>query len=962
LTLDKFSFINDATQVYGSGDIDWSDNWAINTILDLRALDINPWVGAWPASHPLQGKLGLSLDQKFLHISDSYLAVSGAPLSINATLVIDREASVVSGDLDWKHLRWPIDGEAALVTSDTGNLTLNGSLDDWRIKGQVAVGTAKIPTGQFRIDGHGDKDHIQGTISEGSVFGGTASGSAEYDWNEHRWSAAIDVARIDFGSVIATWPGEIYGHIDASGQKAPFRLDLQIDQLRGTLRDLPVAVDGHIGLGEKRFDAVDLLLTHGNSNAALHGDLYATTGLAFDIDVDDTGRYLSDSAGAFDAVGRLSLHNSEPALHINGSSRGIQYGNVKVTDIEIVDQATAGHGIDAEVTVAEIELAGTAIEDIRLLVNMDKDSQSLQFDGSYGPARVHLLVDGAIIDRQDPLGWNGHLQELELTIADQERVTLLEPADLHLSATQASIRRACIGNDIGMRLCTTADGNTHGEVGLSLELTDLPADLANAFANTRMNFEQLLSGSLNWRTVPGSGVTGSGKLTLSPGTIAGVERPELAIETGTGELAFDIANGKLLSGNATLPLPGFGNVSAEFSMSDISERPTSSVTGSLDLALLDIELLAAYLPAIDEAHGSLQTSLRLAGTLAEPLVTGSIDLGDSRIVYRPTGLTVEELNLSGTLQADGLFQLNGTFKAGEGRGEIRNRSNRRDLDTRFLELELRGDNLTLVDVEDIHAIADLDVQISYGQDTLTIGGRIEIPHARVEPSNLNLARDAESDDVIIVAGELPEDSIESTKQRKLQIAGSLEVGFGDDILIDLGLASAKLTGRTLFTWGDNIIPMADGRYDLTGSVQAFGQVLEITEGALRFPKVPANNPFIRVRAIRQIYGNPQVKTTGILIDGTLRRPSITAYTDPFTTEERALAMLVTGSDFDFEQGVGAIDFGTYIAPRIFVSYGVSLFEQENVLRVRYDLSRGFGITATSGENEAGLDLNYRLER
>jgi translocation and assembly module TamB len=190
----------------------------------------------------------------------------------------------------------------------------------------------------------------------------------------------------------------------------------------------------------------------------------------------------------------------------------------------------------------------------------------------------------------------------------------------------------------------------------------------------------------------------------------------------------------------------------------------------------------------------------------------------------------------------------------------------------------------------------------------------------------------------------------------------LEVGFGDDVLIDLGLATAKLTGRTLFTWEDDIIPMADGHYDLTGSVQAFGQVLEVTEGGLRFPKIPADNPFIRVRAVRQIYGNPQVKTAGILVEGTVRRPSITAYTDPLTTEERALAMLVTGSDFDFEQGVGAIDFGTYIAPRIFVSYGVSLFDQENVLRVRYDLSRGFGVTVTSGEKESGLDLNYRIER
>jgi translocation and assembly module TamB len=194
------------------------------------------------------------------------------------------------------------------------------------------------------------------------------------------------------------------------------------------------------------------------------------------------------------------------------------------------------------------------------------------------------------------------------------------------------------------------------------------------------------------------------------------------------------------------------------------------------------------------------------------------------------------------------------------------------------------------------------------------------------------------------------------------ISGSIGVEFGDDVTIDLGPATAKVTGKTVFTWDEDLIPIADGRYDLTGSVQAFGQLLEITEGGLRFPQVPANNPFIRIRAEREIYGNSQVKTAGILVDGTLKHLSIEPYTRPGTTEERALTLLVTGSDFDFEQGLGAIDFGTYIAPRVYVSYGVGLFETENVIRVRYDLKRGFGITATSGQKETGVDLSYRIER
>ena len=86
------------------------------------------------------------------------------------------------------------------------------------------------------------------------------------------------------------------------------------------------------------------------------------------------------------------------------------------------------------------------------------------------------------------------------------------------------------------------------------------------------------------------------------------------------------------------------------------------------------------------------------------------------------------------------------------------------------------------------------------------------------------------------------------------------------------------------------------------------------------------------------------------------------FTYPLTTEERALTLLATGSDFDYEQGVGAVDFGTYIAPRFYVSYGIGLFERDNVVSARYELKRGFGIKASSGKRDSGVDFNYRLDK
>jgi translocation and assembly module TamB len=166
----------------------------------------------------------------------------------------------------------------------------------------------------------------------------------------------------------------------------------------------------------------------------------------------------------------------------------------------------------------------------------------------------------------------------------------------------------------------------------------------------------------------------------------------------------------------------------------------------------------------------------------------------------------------------------------------------------------------------------------------------------------------------------------------------------------------------VFTWTGDPIPQANGRFKLAGEILAFGQKLDITEGSVAFADVPANDPYLRIRAEREIFGNTQVRQAGVLVAGNLSRPTIEAYTVPLTTEERALTLLVTGSEFDYEKGIGAVGFGTYIAPRVYASYDIGLFDTENVIRVRYDLTRGLGITATSGQKDSGVDLSYRIEK
>ena len=102
---------------------------------------------------------------------------------------------------------------------------------------------------------------------------------------------------------------------------------------------------------------------------------------------------------------------------------------------------------------------------------------------------------------------------------------------------------------------------------------------------------------------------------------------------------------------------------------------------------------------------------------------------------------------------------------------------------------------------------------------------------------------------------------------------------------------------------------------------------------------------------------PAAPATRLYHPAALRRRRIRAL-----FRRRAWTLLVTGTDFDQGQGVSGFDVGFYIAPRLFISYGVSLFEDENVISARYDIKRGFGIKVTSGQRETGLDVSYTIDR
>jgi translocation and assembly module TamB len=701
-----------------------------------------------------------------------------------------------------------------------------------------------------------------------------------------------------------------------------------LDNVDGSIRGVELRANGAVDVAVGIFEARGLRIEHGESWLMLDGSPALETGLAFEARIADANSYVDGVAGELHANGHARITETQAAIDLVLQSPEFIVRDSKFADVSIVAEGT-------------------------------HEQQSIKLSAVSLDTPLKLGVTGAFDDWHKPLesSWRGNVESFNLDLGDHHAMALTTASQLEFSMRHAQLTGFCFGDQTGSLLCANGAWNNNGDYSVDVQMTTVSASIVEHVFDVGLIFDQLVNGTLRWQHSDALGTSGRGKLSVSPGTIRAFDDDKNVLATGHGIVDFDVENGTLLSGVVELPLPGTGGLAGNFSMLDVTAGADSDVKGNVDIVITDLRRA----PLVDSVSGFLHATIELSGTPGDPVLAGDLTVKDGSLRYMPIGLQLREMNLVGHMDDDFRFDLSGSFVAGEGRAQIISSGDYSDADETGLRFHIKGDNLTLINVPDVMVTVNSDIDVSLSKDVLTINGNLLVPTARITPTVISASKVNESADVVIVAGELPDAPEEVQRGNGLQFAGELDVSLGDSVIVDLDLARATVTGGVKFNWMGDAIPMANGRYDIAGSVQAFGQVLDITEGALRFPNVPADNPFIRLIAEREIFGNTQVKRAGVLVDGSARRPTVEAFTVPLTTEERAMTLLVTGSDFDYEQGVGAIDFGTYIAPRLFISYGVGVFERENVISARYDIVKGFGIKASSGSKESGVDLNYRFE-
>jgi len=965
LEFEVLELMGDEVQVDGGGRLGWDEELDVAATLDVVRFSPRRWIAEWGEADPLSGGLTLAWSDKQIRFGLQDLAAPGSFEVLRGSVTVDPSDGAVVADLEWRDLAWPPGSGAAepIVRSREGQARLSGQLDRWTVSGELGLSGPDFPAGRLRVEGGGDTTSLRFSVPQAAVLGGNLQGEFEMTWSpEVLWAASARVQNLATAPLAPDFAGRISGEFAVRGRPEQDALEIEIGELAGMVRQRNVQARGDLVIESGRTRARDLWVRSGQSEVTLNGRMDKPEGLAFNARIDSLADLVDGASGVFAGNGLISLAPAQPVLRLQGEGHDLQWGDTAIGYLHATSPAGRDEVIQLEMTA--IEFGSGRIETLAAEAGGTSPLENLSVQAELADSRVELRLAGRIEDWTAPLGsgWSGQLQELRLDTQTGQFIELEQAVGLKANAAAFVLQPACFRGDREGRLCLEATWRPQGERVLRASLDDVSPNLAMTLLESDLVFTQRLSGVLEWRQHPRAHAAARVDLEISPGEMKDKLDDEHMLRTGSGRFGFEVAAGRLHSGNLDIPITGGGNIDSDFSVPDLSAGMNSPVQGRLQVNLTDIAPLMRLIPGVEGSSGPVTADMSLSGSLNDPKLTGHASLVRGTLSHFASGLVLEDIQLAGAVYQYGQTELTGSFRAGSGRGSIRSVLNFQDVLKPELLLQIQGDNLTLVNVPDLNVTANPDVRLVWREGTVNIEGRIVIPAARLSPRYLPTSATTESADVVIVAGEDPLAVPQQSASRDWRLRGALTLELGDDVQLLLDRAKTQVRGSTTFSWQGAPIPVADGSFSLTGEIHAYGQLLKVTEGRVNFSNRPADNPFLNIRAEREIYGNSQVTRAGVLVTGTLKEPILEPYSVPMTNRERALALLVTGSDFNYEQGVGTVEVGMYIAPKLFISYGIGLFDDQSVISARYDLGRGFGIKTTSGQRESGADITYTIER
>ncbi len=958
----------------------WRGPWIVLARLQARTREAGPV--------EMRGRLSIADD--LLQFED-FEVTRPSPVRIEGVLALTaQEESALR--LSWEKLRWPRKDVLPWLHSPRGTLSIEGP---WRrYAWQVAARTvaAEIP-GELAARGHGDLGALAIEDARLKALQGTVSGKGRVEWAD---AVATDLdlrwQGLDPAGRFAEWPGRLNGAamLQARWQAGAPQVWFDAAFLDSQLRGYPFALQTQ---GRTEHGAVhmeELTAQSGASELNANGQLWPRMALDGSLKSSDLRSLWAGLAGQAEATFGVEGEMDALRFRARASATAPRYRQVRARALAL--DANVGFKGHSELTLQVDGLqAGVAIERLVLSGAGTRESHraTLALDGPEGAAQL------AFAGGERGGVWSGQLTDGTVKPAQDAPWRLEEPARFTARLVGLRLEPACFGNE-SSRACFDLD-LTPAQQRVAFRLREFALKHLRAFLPPDWTLSGTLGGTAALQVRDGE--LAALKVDLA-GSAGAVEGDGVRLDYSAGSLRVQPEDGRL---HGMLQLtPAGGTVNGDVWITGGGALLDRPMLGDLKVKLPDLSFLPVFSPEIAAAQGSIDADLNVSGSLRGPSLDGRLQVADGRVRLATPGIELTEITAAFDRGRDAPLKAHLSARSGEGQfsldGELR--AMQPKLDGTFT---LKGEQVLGFNTPELRAWITPDLTLALDGTTARLTGTVTVPRAEITPRKISGGGVAPSADQEVVAhGSRPD-------ARGMKVESEVRVVLGEKVRFDgLGLRTRLEGALTAYdqpdrpTTGRGELRLVGGRY------KAYGQDLQIERGRLLFNGGPITAPLIDLQAYRELPANTKMTRVGLRARGTLEAPEFSLYSDStdVLSQEEQLSWLVLGRPLSTttttgqagqldearaslglaggdllaqqlaprlrldEVSVGArpgetadmarLTIGKYLSPKLFVSYGVGLFQPGHFFRMQYDLSKRFKLVGESGLVQGG-DVLYTVE-
>lgn len=808
----------------------------------------------------------------------------------------------------------------------------------------------------------------------------------------------------------------------ANAQRIHLTAKLDHSSLRGQPLVVDTAVVATWSKGQWKVDVGRLQARLGTARLQAAGQVTPPFALNGKFSSHDLSKLAPDWAGSLQAEFKLAGTIHKPVLTSSGHAEQLRLGkslrvdgakwnvHIDVPSHSRIEARLQGLQVGKR-TINTVELQGsgtTPKHQLHLTLNSTRGDVSARLDGGYDLKKR---------------SWSGQLAALTITPTKPAGLApwhLRAAVPLSVAPGEFKLAKACLDNGAG-QLCLSAD-KAGASTQAKFKLANVQLAAFQALLPSSIKIRGKLDGQGQLQRSP-THLQVHARLEMNSGRVAVKGAPAIELQPSQLLLDNDGQGLKLrvnLHTNRGYVTARLHSAAFDGNIKRFQQAP---LEGTAALSLPDIAFLEPMVAdRVEHLAGRVDGHVSVSGTVGSPQLAGRMALSDGRASLPLAGTNFTDIGLVLSGHGTAPLDVSGEVTSGKGTVKLSGRVDPRRWPV-SVDLQLQGENFQVMNTPDARIAISPTLSVMRGPDGIDLKGTIFVPHAQITPRG-GIIEDrgvSVSPDQVIVGQtrkpEAPEPAIHIQLALilgkdvnfegfglKTRIAGGVVIrqepsqpalaqgqfyledghytAYGQDLTIK--------TGHLIFDGGPvtqpaiDIVAVRKPRADIQVGVQVRGTLDQPKLSLTSTPEMPQQEKLswllfghglengsggdqsqVAAAALALGLGGGGYIANRIGSKLGIDEVSIGSPTgggSAVATNARSISGSMAAQGYGTAEASqnAQLTLGKYLTPRLFVSYGVSLFQPGQVFRLLYELGHGFKLQTESGVSN-GADLLYTFE-